>query len=434
MARSAAAFMKLYFTVQVLVDKASADCPNSHEDLDPGAAWEMMSASSILARSVGRRAFLGSAALSAAVPVLMGVAAAMPSGAEHPGALDHELPVWLREPPPPGAILINANENPLGPSSAACKAIADMASQGARYDRFGETRALIKTFADQHALTTACVAAYDGSSLPLHYTLLAFTSPSRGLVMADPCYEAPLFGALMSGARVSKVPLTENLAHDVKAMVAADPSAGVFYVCNPNNPTGTLTSREAIAWLLEHKPPGSVVLVDEAYIQFSDAPSVLDMVAAGKDLIVLRTFSKIYGMAGIRCGFAAARPDLLARLVKFGLNAMPITASAAARVSLLDEALVPTRRKIVGDTRRETISWLKASGYRVIGESQTNHFLLDTRRDGRAVAAAMKAHNVYIGPSWDIWPTAVRVSVGTPEEMATFRTVFQTVMDAPASG
>jgi histidinol-phosphate aminotransferase len=121
----------------------------------------------------------------------------------------------------------------------------------------------------------------------------------------------------------------------------------------------------------------------------------------------------------------------LARLVRFGLNAMPITASAAARVSLLDDELVPTRRKIVGDTRRETVTRLKASGYRVIGESQSNHFLLDTGRDGRAVAAAMKAHNVYVGPTWDIWPTAVRVSVGSPEDMATFRKVFQTVMDAP---
>jgi histidinol-phosphate aminotransferase len=276
------------------------------------------------------------------------------------------------------------------------------------------------------------VAVYDGSSLPLHYTLLAFSSPSRGLVMADPCYEAPLFGALMSGAKVTKVPLTVDYAHDVKAMAAADPTAGVFYICNPNNPTGTLTSREAIAWLLENKPKGSVVLVDEAYIQFSNAPDVLDMVVAGKDLIVLRTFSKIYGMAGIRCGFAVARPDLLARLVQFGLNAMPITASAAARVSLLDKDLVPTRRQIVRDTRHDTIDWLRSSGHDVIGASQTNHFLVDTGRDGAGVIAAMKAQNVFIGPSWAIWPKAVRVTVGTPEEMAKFRRAFKAVLNAPA--
>lgn len=386
-----------------------------------------------MTRLIGRRFFLGSAALSAAAPILSTAPVAMASGPEHAPAADHDLPVWLREPPPPGAVLLNANENPLGPSPAARKAIADMASQGARYDRFGETRALIKTFADRHGLNTETVAVYDGSSLPLHYTLLAFTSPSRGLVMADPSYEAPLFGALMSRAKVTKVPLTEDYAHDVKAMVAADPTAGVFYVCNPNNPTGTLTSREAISWLLENKPQGSVVLVDEAYIQFCDAPDVLDMVVAGKDLIVLRTFSKIYGMAGIRCGFAVARPDLLARLVQFGLNAMPITASAAARASLLDEDLVPMRRKIVRDTRHETIAWLKDSGHAVIGDPQANYVMVDTGRDGKGLVAAMKAQNVYIGPTWPIWPKAVRVTVGAPEEMIAFRKAFKTVMDAPST-
>jgi histidinol-phosphate aminotransferase len=378
---------------------------------------------------IGRRAFLGSAALGAAAPILATAPTASGAPPAHP--MDHELPIWLREPPPPGAVLLNANENPLGPSEAARKAIADMASAGARYDRYGETRALIKTFADQHGLTPELVAVYDGSSLPLHYTVLAFSSPSRGLVMADPCYEAPLFGALMSGAKVSKVPLTADYAHDVKAMVAADPTAGVFYVCNPNNPTGTLTSREAVAWLLDNKPKGAVVLVDEAYIQFSDAPDVLDMVVAGKDLIVLRTFSKLYGMAGIRCGFAVGRPDLLARLVRFGLNAMPITASAAARVSLLDQELVPMRKTLVRAARDETVAWLRASGRRVIGDSQANHVLVDTGRDARGVVAAMKARNVYIGPSWAIWPNAVRVTVGTPQEMLAFRTAFKAVLDAP---
>jgi histidinol-phosphate aminotransferase len=389
--------------------------------------------STLMASLIGRRAFLGSAAFGAAAPMLGLAPGAMAASAPHAPPGDHELPIWLREPPPPGAVLLNANENPLGPSPAALKAMAEAASQGGRYDRFGETRALTKTFADRHRLNPETVAVYDGSSLPLHYTLLAFSSPSRGLVIADPCYEAPLFGALMSGAKVTKVPLTQDYAHDVKAMVAADPTAGVFYVCNPNNPTGTLTSREAIAWLIENKPKGSVVLVDEAYIQFSDAPDVLDMVAAGKDLIVLRTFSKIYGLAGIRCGFAVARPDLLARLVRYGLNAMPITASAAARASLLDEDLIPTRRQMVAQTRHDTIDWLRAAGHDVIGHSQANHFLVDTGRDGASVVAAMKAQNVYIGPSWAIWPRAVRVTVGTPEEMMKFRTAFKAVLEAPAT-
>src|ERR1700753_1934243 len=106
--------------------------------------------------------------------------------------------------------------------------------------------------------------------------------------------------AEISKAKISKVLLKPDHSHDVKAMVAADPNAGVLYICNPNNPTGTLTSKKEIVWALDNKPQGSVLLVDEAYIHFADVPDVVDQVAAGKDLIVLRTFSKIYGMAGLR--------------------------------------------------------------------------------------------------------------------------------------
>ena len=176
--------------------------------------------------------------------------------------------------------------------------------------------------------------------------------------------------AQISKAPVHKVPLTATYAHDVKAMVAADPNAGLIYICNPNNPTGTITPREEILWALENKPKGSILLVDEAYIHLSDEQHVLDQVAAGKDLIVLRTFSKIYGMAGIRCGVAIGRPDLLAKLQPYWQNAMPVTALAAARASLADTELIPTRKKWIADSRNETLAWLKANGYKPIGESQ----------------------------------------------------------------
>jgi histidinol-phosphate aminotransferase len=387
-------------------------------------------------KALGRRSFLRSAAfLAAAGPILTEAklahaaaqtstqATAPPSGM----ALHGQGPTA----PPPSMVLINANENPLGPSKAACDAIVRMAPLGGRYDQTGETEALVKTFAAQNGLKPENVAVYAGSSEPLHYSVLAFTSPTRSFVTADPSYEAGMFAAKTSQAKIVKVALTPDCAHDVKAMVAADPNAGVIYICNPNNPTGTLTTKKDIVWALENKPAGSILLVDEAYIHLTDEQDTLDLVAAGKDLIVLRTFSKIYGMAGIRCGFAVGRPDLLAKLVPYGQNAMPITGSAAARASLEDVALVPARRKIIGDTRRDTIAWLKANNYKVIGDPQTNCFMIDTGRNGRAVFAAMKAKGVLIGRTWPIWPNAVRVSVGTPEEMAKFKTVFKAVMDSP---
>ncbi|HEY4354128.1 MAG TPA: pyridoxal phosphate-dependent aminotransferase [Acidobacteriaceae bacterium] len=385
-----------------------------------------------------RRTFLRYAALAAAAPILTEAHFAyaaqqgkIPGATMDPGA-QAATPRRTRQAMPADAVLINANENPLGPCKAACEVIASIAPMGGRYDIYGETGKLTKTFAEQHNLKESYIAVYAGSSEPLHYSVLAFTSPTRGFVTADPSYEAGMRAATVAKAKISKVPLTSNHAHDVKAMVAADPNAGVLYICNPNNPTGTLTTKEDIAWALENKPKGSILLVDEAYIHLSDSPDVLDFVAADKDLIVLRTFSKIYGMAGIRCGFAVARPDLLAKLQPFGQNAMPITGSAAARVSLEDADLIPTRKKIIGDTRRDTLAWLKTNNYKVIGESQSNCFMIDTGRDGKSVIKAMQAQKVYIGRTWPIWPQAVRVSVGTPTEMAKFKAAFKTVMDTPA--
>lgn len=153
----------------------------------------------------------------------------------------------------------------------------------------------------------------------------------------------------------------------------------------------------------------------------------MDEVAKGKDLIVLRTFSKIYGMAGIRCGVAVGRPDLLAKLMVYGMNPLPVTGVAAACASLKDSTLVPTRRKIIADTRAETFEWLTKKGYKFI-PSVSNCFMIDTGRPGREVMAAMQKHNVYIGRTWPVWPTYVRITVGTPEEMKKFQAAFEQVV------
>jgi len=332
----------------------------------------------------------------------------------------------------PDTVLINANENPLGPSKSALEAITAIAKAGGRYDIYNQQEELIKLFANQNGLKESYITAWAGSSEPLHYTVLAFTSPDRPFVTADPSYEAGMAAARVSKAPIFPVRLTVDYAHDVKGLVSIAPNAGVIYICNPNNPTGTLTSKKDIVWALENKPKGSILLVDEAYIHLSDAESVIDLVAADKDLIVLRTFSKIYGMAGIRCGFAIGRPDLLRKLEPFGGdNALPVTALAAARVSLLDTNLVTERKKIIGDTRRNTIAWLKTNNYTVIGDSQSNCFMIDTGRKGRSVITAMQDKGVIIGRTWPIWPNAVRITVGTAPEMAKFQTAFKQVMDAP---
>ena len=142
-------------------------------------------------------------------------------------------------------VMIDANENPLGPSPSAREAVSNIAAQGGRYSDW-LTDQLGKELAISEGLKPEYVHLYPGSSEPLHHTVAVFTSPTRSYVTADPGYEAGMFAAEKAHARVVKVPLTPNYAHDIPAMLAAAPDAGVFYICSPNNPTGTITSRAAV--------------------------------------------------------------------------------------------------------------------------------------------------------------------------------------------
>lgn len=213
-------------------------------------------------------------------------------------------------------------------------------------------------------------------------------------------------------------------------MLTAAPNAGLFYICNPNNPTGTLTSRSDIEYLVANKPKGSIVMIDEAYLHISkNAVPCNDLVAAGKDVIILRTFSKLYGMAGLRAGAAFARPDLLSKITPYSAGAMPITAMVAATASLQSKTLVAERRKIMTGNREDTFDWLASKNVEFI-PSESNCFMVNVKRPGIEFYKAMAAQNVYIGRVWPVWPQWVRVSVGSKEEMVKFKTAFARVYNA----
>ncbi len=212
-------------------------------------------------------------------------------------------------------------------------------------------------------------------------------------------------------------------------MAQADPDAGVIYVCNPNNPTGSITSKEDIEYLVAHKPKNAIVLLDEAYIHLSKtAEPASALVAADKDVIILRTFSKLYGMAGLRAGAALGRPDLIAKLHHYGAGALPVTGMVGATASLKAKGLVEQRRKIIGEIREETAEWLEKKGFAVI-PSEANMIMVDVRRPGRQVFAELLKEKVVIGRTWPSMPNHVRVSIGTAEEMAKFRAAFGRVMN-----
>jgi histidinol-phosphate aminotransferase len=329
---------------------------------------------------------------------------------------------------PPDAVKLNANENPLGPCPEALEAIAKIASQTGRY-LFRETFAFVETLAASEGLPSSYVLPSPGSSSPLHLAVLAFTSPSRPLVTAEPGYEAPEGAARVNNAKVIKVPLRKDYSHDAKAMATAHPDAGLIFVCNPNNPTGTVTRKEDIDALVANKPKGCVVLIDEAYIHFaaSTSPST-DLVAAGKDVIVLRTFSKLYGMAGLRAGAALGRPDLLEKIRALGgLNFLPATAMVAAVASLKNKDLIAQRRQGLAEIRKDLFAWLDRKGYLYI-PSEANMVLIDTKRPGREIAKAMLEHKVAIGRSWAALPTHVRVTIGAAAEMEKFKAAFERVV------
>jgi histidinol-phosphate aminotransferase len=374
---------------------------------------------------ISRRSFFRFAAGASALASLPIVTEAHLAYAERPKFADSNK-----------GIHIDANENPMGPSEDARKAIIDIVPRGGRYLFSGEEE-LTEIFAKQEGLSAESVMPFAGSSAPLHYTVLAFTSKDRPLVTADPGYEAPMWAANVSGASVIKVPLADpkgEAKHDIKAMLSSASNPGVIYICNPNNPTGTCTPRSDIEYAVANAPKDTILLIDEAYIHLCDAPRSLDFVKEGKNVIVLRTFSKLYGMAGLRMGFAIGRPDLLAKVSALGgMNALPITAVAAAKASLLDADLVSTRKKIIADTRVQTVAWLKSQGYATT-PSESNCFMLDVRKPGKEVQAALAAKDMYVGRIWPAWPNSLRITVGTPDEMAAFRKDFVEVMNSNTAG
>jgi hypothetical protein len=184
---------------------------------------------------------------------------------------------------------------------------------------------------------------------------------------------------------------------DVKAMLAANPNAGLYYICTPNNPTGTVTSLADIQWLLDNKPAGSMVLVDEAYIHFSEAPSAVKLLGARKDLIVMRTFSKLFGMAGIRLGITFADPEVQKKLSLYNAvgGGISITAMACGAAVYNEDALIKARRNEMTANREETIAWLTKKGIEVQGGSHANMFMVNWKKPPRTCR-------------WRCWPSVCR--------------------------
>ena len=325
---------------------------------------------------------------------------------------------------PEGSVKINANEFPDGPTPKALDALLRAARSGNRY-QYPETFDLIAKLAELEGLPETCFAAYPGSSLALQHGVIAFTSPQRALVTVDPGFEAAARAAEFIGAPVVRVPLRADGAHDLRKMrdIAREQDAGLIYVCSPNNPTGAVTPRSEIDWLIANKPADAKILLDEAYIHFCDEKPGGDLVQAEKDVVVIRTFSKIYGMAGLRAGYTMARPDLVKAVAGWKSGAMPATAMAAAHAMLGEPELVGARKAANTKRRDALMAFFDEHGF-AYTPSRSSKLMVDTGKPTKTVIDAMAKRGVYIGRPWPVWPTHARISLGSDADMERFRAAF----------
>ena len=224
-----------------------------------------------------------------------------------------------------------------------------------------------------------------------------------------------------------------------KAMVNASPNAGVFYICNPNNPTSTLTPRKDFEYILANKPKGSILLIDEAYVHFAGPENYsTELVRQDKDVIVLRTFSKAYGMAGIRCGATFGRPDLIQKIQAYGGGGMlPVTATACAAASMKANPRLMAERMALNKQNRDfALEHIQKVGGLVLGDPRGNFFMMGIKgMTGMQIGAAFGAKKIQLAGAgrWPSMPTWIRVTVGTKEEMTKFNAVLdQVVQEGPA--
>jgi histidinol-phosphate aminotransferase len=321
-------------------------------------------------------------------------------------------------------IVLDHNENPYGPSEKVLAVLLEATSFSNRYPR-QEYEVLRSRVARLHGVKEEQILVGCGSTEILRMTATALLGPGRGLVQAVPTYGSLSDFARTIRADVVEVPLTKAYEHDLTAMLArVGKSTSLVYICNPNNPTASLTRRKDIEAFL-HKLPGSVtVVIDEAYCHFVSPhqgyATFLDQPFDDPRLVVCRTFSAVYGLAGMRVGYAVAAPDLVRKLsagqLRDGISVISLKAAAAA-LDEQDYVRAAIRRN--ADDRQEFMNQVNIRVQRAI-DSHTNFAMLNTGRPPGMIIDHLRQNNVLVAPSTPSMAKYVRVSFGTPAEMQEF--------------
>ncbi len=325
-----------------------------------------------------------------------------------------------------------ANENPYGPSEMTKEAIINSINKGNRYGH-AEAAELVDMIAKKEGVTKDCIMISPGSSDLLEKTAIIQFVKGGNIVSADPAYMSLIKTAESMSATWKPVPLTSTYQHDLKAMEAAiDAQTQLVYICNPNNPTGTITDGKAL-WDFCAKVSAKVpVFVDEAYLELMDPTirmSMVGLVNEGKNVIVCRTFSKIYGMAGLRVGYIVAPPAIISKIDKITRSGMSmnVTAVNGAIAALKDTKFAEDCYKKNKECREYVCSELTKLGYQYM-PSQTSFVLFPIQMDGKTFLGKMSERGIGVR-SFEIYgQTYCRVSIGTMDEMKLFIDGFKKVM------
>jgi histidinol-phosphate aminotransferase len=333
-----------------------------------------------------------------------------------------------RETAPQGAaggepIALCWNENPYGPSPAARLAISHAIAEGCRYPADAELDQLVQELARHEGVGVDHIVTGTGSGELLRALGLLYGRDGGEIIAAAPTYEELPNYARTGGAVLKFVPVDAALRHDLDAMRAAvSPRTRAVYVCNPNNPTGTVVPAAEVRAFVAALPGEVVTIVDEAYMDFTvgaGVGSVADLAAGTHPVVVLRTFSKIHGMAGLRIGYAITRPDMAATLSAARMATPNIFAVRAARASLADQTFRSDCRRRILASRTRIVSELTALGLRH-AEPQGNFVFFDTGMPLARFSEAMRARNVLVGRLFPPYESWCRITIGTEPEVAAF--------------
>ena len=354
-----------------------------------------------------------------------------------PGAGAQTLQEFLRMMDDPETIRISSNENPMGPGASAYKAMIAALDTSNRYPMNASPSMMdLRTqLGKKYGTKAENVILGDGSGEILENAVRAFTSPLKALVNASPSYLSPEQTATRIGTPIKHVALTADLKIDLGAMATAAKGAGLIFLCNPNNPTATGHTKKDIADFvatMRKASPTTAILIDEAYIDYATGSGVetaVEIALANPRVFVARTFSKAFGMAGLRLGYTVGQVETMKKLDEYTMpyNAN-VMALAAAAASLGDPAHLDQERQRNSAARQFTMDWFNKNGFKPT-DSQTNFVFVNIGRPASVFRDACRQSKVLVGRDFPpLEKTHARISIGTMDEMKRAVGVFAKVL------